>query len=411
MTQSAATSVDDLFKEFPAATRQALAVAWEALPPDVRDNLVTFLPLFGRHKNRWRQLLELSQVQLAMAFGAKQQVAIIGPTNVGKSTLYNQLIQPSEPPAVVSPLPGTTKTQQAGDAGLFTVIDTPGTDAVGRGAEEERVQALQAARTADFLIIIFDVVQGIHLAEQKLFAQLTMLGKPYIVVLNKMDQVRQAEEELVAGAAQQLDIAPAQIVPTAAISGYNLERVVLAAVKADPALLAVLGQTLPAYRWKLAWRAISGAASTAALVALTPIPLADFVPLLAIQSSLVLGIARIYNYPLTLQRARELLGVLGAGMMGRTLFYQLAKVGGPPGWLVAATVAGGTTVALGYAAVVWFERGEQLSATARQELMQRVAAVLTERLKGLGRQRPSRATLEEEVRQALEASAWATPQK
>lgn len=398
--------MDDLFREFPAATRQALTVAWDALPPDVRDNLAAFLPLFGRQKNRWRQLLELSQLQLAMAFGAKHQVVIIGPPNVGKSTLYNQLIQPSEPKAEVSPLPGSTKTHQAGDAGLFIVVDTPGTVSLGASAQAEQVQALQAARTADFLIIIFDVIQGIQLAEQKLFAQLLLLEKPYIVVLNKMDQVRQAEEKLVAEAAQQLDIAPAQIIPTAAISGYNLERVVLAAVKTDPALLTALGQALPAYRWKLAWRAISSAAATASLVALTPIPLADFIPLLAIQSALVLGIARLYNYPLTAQRARELLGVFGVGVMGRSLFYQLMKVGGPPGWLVAAAVAGGTTVVLGYAAAIWFERGERLSSAAQQEMVQRVAAVLTERLKGLGRKRPSRTTLEEEVRQALEESAW-----
>lgn len=382
--------------------RRMLGLAWETLPSDVRENVASFLPVVPRHKNRWRQLLEMAQTQMAMAFGDKRQVAIIGPTNVGKSTLYNQLVQASAEKAAVSPIPGTTTLNQAGDSGLFSVIDTPGVDAVGRAGQEGRVRALAAANRADFLIIMFDAVQGIGVAEQKLLAQLQLLEKPYIILINKVDLVRKTEEAALATLAQALDVEPAQLIPTAAISGYNVERVVLAAVKADPALLAALGQALPAYRWQLAWRAIASASSTAALIGMTPLPLADFLPLVGVQVSLVLGIARIYNYPLTWERARELLGVFGVGMLGRTLFYELAKLGGPPAWAVAAGVAGATTVALGYAAARWFERGERVSAETLQVIAQSITQVLVERLKSLGKKRPSRATLSEEVRQALE---------
>ena len=396
---------DELFKEFSPATRRVLMLAWETLPPDVRENVTAFLPMLPRNKNRWRQLLEMTQTQAAMAFGDKRQVAIIGPTNVGKSTLFNQLVRASAEKAPVGPLPGTTIVNQTGDGGLFALIDTPGVDAPGRAGQEGQVQALAAANSADFLIIMFDAIQGIGQAEQKLFAQLQLLGKPYIVVVNKIDLVRRAEETTLASLAQALDITPAQIVPTAAISGYNVERVVLAAVTTDPSLLVALGQALPAYRRQLAWRAITGAASTAALIGLTPLPMADFLPLVGLQASLVLGIGRIYQYPLTWQRARELLGVFGLGMLGRTMFYELAKLGGPPTWAVAAAVAGATTAALGYAAVLWFERGERVSADSLQQIARTITTLLVERLKPLGRRRPSRATLATEIRQALEQYA------
>lgn len=393
---------ETLFAEFSPGVRRMLGLAWETLPPDVRENVTSFLPVLPRQKGRWRQLLEMAQTQLAMAFGDKRQVAIIGPTNVGKSTLYNQLTPSSAEKAAVSPIPGTTTVNQSGDSGLFTVIDTPGLDALGRSGQEGRVRALAAANRADFLIIMFDAVQGIGVAEQKLFAQLQLLEKPYIILVNKVDLVRKSEEAVLATLAQALDVEPAQLIPTAAISGYNVERVVLAAVKADPALLTALGQALPAYRWQLAWRAIASASSTAALIGMTPLPLADFLPLVGIQATLVLGIARIYNYPLTRQRAQELLGVFGVGMLGRTLFYELAKLGGPPAWAVAAGVAGATTAALGYAAARWFESGERVSAANIQAIARSITQVLIERLKGLGKKRPSRATLSEEIRQALE---------
>ena len=66
-------------------------------------------------------------------------------------------------------------------------------------------------------------------------------------------------------------------------------------------------------------------------MALAPLPFLDVLPLLALQSSLVLGIARIYKYRITPARARELLATFGLGFAGRTLFQQLSKLGGPPG--------------------------------------------------------------------------------
>jgi small GTP-binding protein len=399
---------DQLFRDFPNDSRRLMQVVWESLPLSTRNDVVGLLPSMTGNIGRLRKLLELAREQAEMAFGQKQKVTIVGPANVGKSTLYNQLIQEKEDRARVSPIPGTTRANQEADAGLFTIVDTPGADAVGAVGERERQQAVTAAMGSDLLIVMFDAIQGIKRPEQELFKELTGLGKPYIVVLNKMDLVRREGRQAVQHAAESLGLAPEQIIPLAAERGKNLDQLVTAIVKAEPQLVAALCQALPAYRWRLAWRSITGAASTAGIIALTPLPLLDFIPLVAVQSSLVLGIARIYNYKITTSRARELVATFGLGLLGRTLFQELVKLGGPPGWAVAAAVAASTTAVMGYASILWFERGERLTSDTMRRASQNITAYLLESLKGLGRRRPSRRKLEERLSEALAQSPLAT---
>jgi uncharacterized protein (DUF697 family) len=134
----------------------------------------------------------------------------------------------------------------------------------------------------------------------------------------------------------------------------------------------------------------------------TPLPFVDFLPLLGVQTAMVISIARIYTYKITLSRARELVATFGAAVLGRTLFYELSKLGGPPGWLVAAGVAVGTTAALGYASAVWFERGARLAPEDIRKIARATSESVVERLKDLGRRRPKRVTLKERVDQALQ---------
>jgi small GTP-binding protein len=400
-------NLDDLLAEFPAESRDVVSALWQGLPAGQQEHLLALLPVLPGDPGKLRKLFAAAQEQVQMAFGDRHNVAIIGPANVGKSTLFNRLISEDEPPADVSPVPGTTRGNRAAGAGPFTVVDTPGADAVGPVGERERALALEAAAAADFLVIIFDAIQGIKREEQALFRELQRMGKPYIVVLNKIDLVRKEKDAAVANAGANLDIGPETVLPISALKQKNLEAVVNAIVVAEPRLVAALGRGLPAYRWHLAWQLITRSASTASLVALTPLPIIDFIPLVALQVSLILGVARIYNYRITPSRAREAASVFGAGILARTLFYELAKLGGPPAWLVAAAVAAGTTVALGYAAILWFERGERLSREATSRIARLVTGHLLEGLKGLGRRRPSRQRLSDRIREALEKSPLA----
>lgn len=399
-------NVDDLLNEFPDDTRRQLTRAWGALPEPMQNELSSAVKLLPGDLARWRLLLDLAVPNFQIAFADKRNIAIVGPANVGKSTLYNQLVKRREDKAEVSPVPGTTRVNQQADAGLFRIVDTPGADAVGEVGEQEKSRALEAAREADFLVVVFDAIQGIKRTEQELFEELHALGKPLIVVLNKADLLNNRDRKpVLERTAANLRLDVSQVVPISARTGHNLDDLLIAIAKAEPGLLAALGRALPAYRWRLAWTAITGAATTSAVIALTPLPVLDVIPLLAVQSSLVLGIARVYNYDITPARARELAVTFGLGFLGRTLFQELSKLGGPPGWALAAAVAAGTTVVMGYAAATWFERGEKLTGDSLKRLTKAVTDTVLDSLRNFGKKRPDRATLQERIRETLEQSA------
>jgi small GTP-binding protein len=395
-------NVDDLLREFPEPSRHRVKEVWDALPEAARSRLDGALRELPSGLARWKTLMDLAFAHLRLATGGKGKVAIVGPANVGKSTLYNQLVRAKEERAEVSPVPGTTRTNQQADAGLFTVVDTPGADAVGEVGEREKQIALRAAKEADFLVVMFDAIQGIKRDEQTLFAELQALGKPYVVALNKIDLVKGHADRVLDQVAKSLRLEPEQVVACSARDGKNVDRILLAIAKAEPEIVAALGQALPAYRRKLALQATRGAATTAAAIALAPLPIVDVLPLLAVQASLVLGIARIYDYKITLRRARELVATFGLGLLGRTLFQELSRLGGPPGWLLASAIASSTTVVMGYAAAIWFERGDRLTGDALRRLTKTITGHMVDALRGLGRRRPDRRTLEEKIASALE---------
>jgi small GTP-binding protein len=398
------SEIDDLLREFPPGVRDRLRAAWDCLPDATRGHLARGLSALPGDLGGWRSLMRLALSQAGLAAGRKGRVAIVGPANVGKSTLYNQLIREREDRAEVSPIPGTTRTSQTGDGGLFAVVDTPGADAVGAVGEVEKEHATASAREADFLVVVFDAALGIKRSEQALFQDFQALERPCIVVLNKIDLVadRQERERVLSAAARNLGLSPAQVVPCSAKDGLHLDRVLLAIAKADPEIVAALGQALPAYRRQLAWSATTKAAAAAAAIALAPLPILDVFPLVAVQASLVLGIARIYGQRLTLARVRELLPTFGLGLAGRTLFYEISKLGGPPGWVLAAAIASSTTVVIGQAATTWFEHGTRPRSADLRARSRALAKRLLSSLAGLGRRRPKRDVVRREVQAALE---------
>lgn len=400
-------TLQDIFRKLPPETRDVFRIVWESLSPADRSTLQALLGGLPPDANLLRLLMRLSSHQFRTAFGQKSRIAILGPANVGKSTLYNQFVQQKNERAEVGPLPGTTRTNQEADTGLFHVVDTPGADAVGQVGEREREEALNAAAAADVLIIVFDAIQGIKQTELDLYQRLKALNKPYIVVMNKMDLVRRQSAAVIARAAQNLGLESAQVLPLVAKNGEGLPQILAAIAALQPEITAALGQGLPHYRWQLAWRSIVSAASVSAVIALTPLPMIDFAPLIVTQSVMVLGIARIYNYRITLERARELAAAFGLGLLGRTLFGELSKLGGLPGWLLAAAIACSVTVVMGYAAVIWFERGEKLSAASLQNLTQSLTAMFLESLRGLGRRQPNKTSLQQRIQQVLKQSPLA----
>jgi len=397
------TNFDEILDGFPDETKSTIAGIWNAIPDGQKSSFTSLIDQIPKQTNLWKMLLKLSGDQAKIMLGKKHLVAIVGPANVGKSTLYNQFIQVKEDIADVSPVPGTTRENQEAAAGVFSIIDTPGADAVGTLGEKERQLSLQAASDADFLVIMFDAIQGVKKTEQELFQTLTHLRKPYIVVLNKIDMVKQDLQKIIRNTSDNLMLQPQQIIPISAKDSKNLSKVLTAIAVAEPAIMVALGQALPHYRWQLAWRVIVSSASLSSVIALTPLPVIDFIPMVVNQAAMVLSIARIYEYEIDLKRARELVVTFGLGFLGRTLFYELSKFGGVPGWILAAAIAASTTVAMGYASVIWFEKGQRLSNERLKSITQHLTQTLLASLKNLGK-RKNRKMLKEEIELSLQST-------
>ena len=125
------TVFDEFLSHFPPDVQDTIRTIWDALGPEEQTGFLSLIAAFPTDTRLVKGLIQLSSAQVRQAFGNKHKVVILGPANVGKSTLYNQMVRSNQDRAAVGPLPGTTRDTQQADAGLFTVIDTPGTDAVG----------------------------------------------------------------------------------------------------------------------------------------------------------------------------------------------------------------------------------------------------------------------------------------
>jgi len=397
------STLDDILRDIPGPAQPTVRQLWSGLPVERQRELEGLLSQLPGSVRPLKDIFGLVTDQYKPILAPKQRIAVVGPTNVGKSTLFNQLITRKVDRAEVSPVPGTTRQAREADAGLFSVVDTPGADALGEVGEREREIAFASAIAADLLVIVFDAVQGVRRYERDLFDSLAALGKPFVVVLNKIDLIAKADREsVIKSAAKGLRLEPSQIIDTVATDGTNVGRVILAVVKAEPGLLAAIADALPEYRSKLAWGRIVPAGAAAATIALVPLPLADVIPLLAIQTGMVLSISRIYGFRITAARARELIVTFGIAMIARTVFQELAKLGGVPGWLLSSAIATSTTVAIGYAAMSWFSRGERPTQDALKKQITDISVYLRGALVDLGKRKPAGGTLRQRVTKALE---------
>ena len=122
---------------------------------------------------------------------SKPVVAIVGRPNVGKSTLFNALA--GEMISIVKDTPGVTRERIYADVTWldkeFTMIDTGGIEPDSKDIilSQMREQAQIAIDTADVIIFITDVKQGLVDADSKVADMLRRSGKPVVLVVNKVD--------------------------------------------------------------------------------------------------------------------------------------------------------------------------------------------------------------------------------
>ena len=124
----------------------------------------------------------------------KPVVAIIGRPNVGKSTLFNAIA--GDNIAIVKDTPGVTRDRIYADCTWlnkdFTLIDTGGIepDSSDIILSQMREQAQIAIDTADVIIFLTDVHQGLVDSDLKVADMLRKSRKPVVLTVNKVDSIK-----------------------------------------------------------------------------------------------------------------------------------------------------------------------------------------------------------------------------
>ena len=111
-----------------------------------------------------------------------------------------------------------------------------------------------------------------------------------------------------------------------------------------------------------------------AVVGALPIPGADMPVMTANQARMVLKLAAAYGEELSIERARELIGVLAAGFGLRALSRQVVKLVPVSGWAASAAIGYAGTVAMGRSTMLYFERGGQKVGAEEMEAIKGRAA-------------------------------------
>ena len=148
-------------------------------------------------------------------------VAIIGRANVGKSTLFNRLIQKRK--AIVNNTPGVTRDRIYGQCDWlghsFAVVDTGGVDVDGINDIENQVvkQAMFAQDEADILVFVADKNLGLTPEDREVVDRLRKSGKPFFFIINKVDEVSH-EKEL----SEFSEMGMVDIYPVSAEHGYGV---------------------------------------------------------------------------------------------------------------------------------------------------------------------------------------------
>lgn len=121
-------------------------------------------------------------------------VAIVGRPNVGKSTLFNRII--NERVAIVEDRPGVTRDRNYARASWmghqFSIIDTGGITWEDSTIDEEiRAQAEIAIEEADVIVMLADASQGVTSLDERIVHLLYRADKPVLLAVNKADNPEQ----------------------------------------------------------------------------------------------------------------------------------------------------------------------------------------------------------------------------
>jgi GTP-binding protein Era len=304
---------------FPAEFRFRLREVLSVVPPE-GGNMEKVLELI---RHQWRDIQFQKWIKIAM----------VGPANTGKSSLLRTI--QSEETQTVAP--------------VFQVVETPGLDEfLGFGSRKVAPAELEEA---DVLLLVLDGQYGTSDSTEEMVSRLKGLGKPILVVLNKIDLVDD-KHAAVRAARRCLRL---NVTAVSSQTPRTIDRVFDALVATDSRTLHPLTQSFPHYRKAICRGIVTQASVASGLIGGLQIPVSDMLPLTAIQTGMLLKIARSFGHQLGWSRGRELIPMLVGGFLVRQGTSKLRRRYPRHKRLIGVSAAGLWTYGLGRAAVSYFE--------------------------------------------------------
>lgn len=173
----------------------------------------------------------------------KPIIAIVGRTNVGKSTLFNRMVKMgidrSKSTAITESIPGVTRDRNYAetewDNKKFIVIDTGGFYAEETPYDDKEIlrqvreQAMLAIEEADLIIHLLDAKEGLNPSDIELTDILRKSGKKILWAANKIDTPSKEDRLL-----EFYKIGAEEIIPVSAVTGYGFDELMDKAITLLP---------------------------------------------------------------------------------------------------------------------------------------------------------------------------------
>ena len=153
------------------------------------DNLKEYFVKLVKRQLMFEEFLALKNITLQIRPG--EAWGLVGTNGAGKSTLFNALA--GENISIIKDTPGVTRDRIYADVNWlntqFTMIDTGGIEPSTNDLilKSMREQAEIAIETADVIIFLTDVRQGVVDADFQVANMIRRSGKPVVLVVNKVD--------------------------------------------------------------------------------------------------------------------------------------------------------------------------------------------------------------------------------
>lgn len=302
-------------------------------------------------------------------------ISLVGNVNSGKSSTINALT--GKKLADVRARAGWTKkvSIHAFSQNVF-IADTPGLEDINEEVSMRAEEFIEAE--TDIIIFFINAAVGLTKNEKKAINAYIKMGKPLIIVINKIDILADEEEgltednitEVASQTFEETGIVPVLISAKHKINIDLLHQKILDVLsECGKELLFLKISRLKETQVDI-W--INAATASAGVIGALPIPGSDFLPLTAVQVGLATKIAYIYNCKISKEDAMQFIAATITGRIGRNIYRAAITVMKGLGWLsggpmevpvmaVASGVAASTTYAFGRAANFYYKNDMQVS--------------------------------------------------